>query len=632
MKNLIAPIILLCLTMVCTMNAQPYKTFKPDNIVAEPALHPSDVNHLFDGSINTYWNSNRAVNPNINNPEIIEMQYSNPTAIDSLFLRSLNLDERRKDPFNFKIEAKGNGATDTWTLLLERSESIPLFVQKGELLKFKLNNTKAYPKYRIVIYKARTTYLKNVALAELEMRGPEVEPDLHLEIFQIKVSIGSSTLAVVKDYNVSPAKVVSSTLIDAGDNSEDGVLIAKVIKNKASSKLDRILITHDDKDHIGGLVSLLPLRCSDKVINGINIQPENPVSNKLDLYLVEATKKIHVEPKITQFVSANTLQKFVWQNNLDLELSPSSTTGNKPIKFITLAANGVLRDLGTTIDKLNANNRSGVALIVWDDFSFLIQGDMQAAGKGQSIGRTNDDYISPSTRIPENWNSSITSVQSAKSIKVTKDNLTGRTTDGIKRIGLGELDKPTAPKPELISLVTPSNPLKPTRKERKQLKMFYFQKYIAYPNEWLFDLGINIKDYNGSDKYGHACVSLVPHHGGMTSNLWFDSDHGIVSCNRKGDYGHPVPQAMEAAYYTSGIKNFYFTYLEDGWENNHVIINRKSELNSWKSSISDPSLNFEVLSSSEDFFKVEVKIVDDVKKFKISNGDGSGGVFKKCQH
>ena len=608
--------------------------------------------NLFDEDPSTYWQCRRNVSLSPNNPEWIHFTYASKVVLNEVRLTSTGRQDRRNDPKNFKIIA-WNDETDS-TLLYERNETTQLFSNPQEELTFPLNNAEAFTSYGLFITGKPATYISNVALAELTFKGPQTnsvksgekevdESQLSLKIYQIKVSVGHASLVVVR--NTDTGEVLSSTLIDAGNESSDGRLIARVIKDIADSRLDYVFITHYDKDHYLGLIGrggLLELRCKDGNIDEDNIVPSNPTANRLTVYAVnynntcpagKVDKNNYIVPKalcdpLKEYEGQNKLTVQPWKPDTKLPLGGS-------VQFISLAVNGTLREGGTR-DNLTKNNRSGVALITWGDFSFLIQGDMEGAKSKGQIARTNTYYwpnlANQSKRIPANWNQG--TGQLAKDITFKQNMPWAGSLEGIVRESLGDMDKAGLPITSPLGIKVDGSE-GPPNKRRKVLNQYYYKYYIAHPNPWLHQLGNTIDNHNGKGGYAQVSVALIPHHGALTSNLWFDSKHGIISCNAAGNHGHPNAQAVEAAYHTAGISDFYFTYLKDGFTHHGKTLNRLTEITNWKETYisKNPFLHpvdFHILGTSDNYFKIEVKDEVGQKMFRINNGTENTGEFISC--
>lgn len=428
------------------------------------------------------------------------------------------------------------------------------------------------------------------------------ENELLLEIYQIKVSVGHATLVVVKDktrtYPGSIKKLVySSTLIDAGlRGNTDGQLIVEVIKEHANSRLDRILITHLDTDHLGGLGNkttpgILAARCSA----GGEINPSLNQGRRLQLIFKEGLdedtpKAFSGLLEIPDFLGK--YKRLDWEKNLDFYLGPPGSRAWDAIQLKTLAKNGELRkvdplspkpplDIGTKSGP-RKNNISGVLTIVWGEFSYLVLGDLQAAKEMTfQVSRTKSDYKNVFT-VPE-WDErtlGIPGTQLAVTKKVTKNQDPPATLDEFIRKTLRTQDKSTK---SFTDFTTDD----------------LYKYYVASPNEWQHDLGKVIKDYNNHDKtggnsYAHACVALVPHHGAMTSNLWFDTNHAVFGTPHNNENGHPNMQAVMATKNTSNAGNIYFTHLSD-----HDGFNRHAELRRLINRNDIQNTTFNILSHGE---------------------------------
>ena len=399
------------------------------------------------------------------------------------------------------------------------------------------------------------------------------ESDLRLEIYQIRVSIGHATLVVVKHKTTN--EVYSSTLIDTGVSKDDGQLIVDVIQQHAASRLDRILLTHLDGDHIAGLGAgvdsrgVLAERCDP-----VNGKIRNP-NRKLQLIynLTRAAPgAIDNAAAFDRLLDIAEYQpyytKMDWAKNLDFYLGPFDSPAWDAIQLKTLAVDGYMRKLNDTQLELgkdvtagknsNAkNNVSGVLTIVWGKFSFLIQGDMQASKEmkfqvARTVSYYRDQHIVPEWEIRDLGDPNS---QLAKNKRATKN------------------QNPPVSKDEFVrkTLRTEDASQKPFSSFRNDP----YANFVASPNKWHHDLGRVIKDYNNFDEpikraYAHACVALVPHHGAMTSNLWFDSNHAIFGTPYNNHHGHPNMQAIMATLNTGQANNLYFTHLSDHHDHNRL--------------------------------------------------------------
>ena len=392
-----------------------------------------------------------------------------------------------------------------------------------------------------------------------------------LEIYQVKVGEGHSTLIVTKSTDATPV-IYKSVLIDAGKGSKDATLIAQLINdpNVANGQLDVVMVTHHDQDHWGGLPGtggLLRKRC----LTGGSLKAANP--NRLKLYMSIRDGNLPTSNRMRENNLNNTFNpngedNLVirhWERDLDIRLLPRSCT-SFDISIHTLAINGFRRDGGGRIPlDGNANNvvknkNSAIATVVWGEFSFLLQGDMYSAGTEGKITRTTTDYrrAEDNRRFPTTWSGG--TVQNA--ITSTRNNSTYSSADFIR------LNNSTANQSFAASTAVefPS-------------QLDNYAHWVANPARWHHELGQTINDYNGTiDEYGYACVALVPHHGALSSSHWFKTSHAIIGSNKNNNNGHPNIKAISSLYNTTGATNFYITYLLDNQVYSGTTINRLTEM------------------------------------------------------
>lgn len=418
-------------------------------------------------------------------------------------------------------------------------------------------------------------WMLSFLLASLQLHA-QTASDTKLEIYQIKVSEGHATLVVTK--NNAGTIIYKSVLIDAGESKNDAILIEQVINRNdvARGRLDVVMITHHDQDHWGGLPGssgLLSKRCTSTG----SLRSSNPNPLKLYMSLDAINPPESDRMKEAQLIAqyGNNIEVRNWEQDLDIDLMPVLAPAI-PIFIRTIAINGMRRD-GTDRLILNSggvrkNKSSAVASVVWGEFSFLIQGDLMADKSNASILRTTTEYRrnEQGKRLPNLWtgsgiqNAKIATRAQMKSGYSAAYFIRGRNEALKESVELGVTSSYFADKPG-----------------------FKYPHWVGNPAEWHVKLGNTINAYNGTaNKYGHACVALVPHHGALTSNHWFHTTHAIIGSNDENNFGHPNVKAIASLYNTSGAKNFYITYLLNksvavgaGDKRRRVDVDRLDEMN-----------------------------------------------------
>lgn len=378
--------------------------------------------------------------------------------------------------------------------------------------------------------------------------------DTKLEIYQIKVSEGHATLIVTK--NNAGTEIYKSVLIDAGESGDDATLIEDLIKKKAGGKLDVVMVTHHDKDHWGGLPGsngLLHKRCKSTGSLAASNTGGGGTLVPLDLYYslnsINLPSGQNIRKDDLERDYGGGIKVFDWQSNLEIGLMSVPVIVDIDIKIKTLAINGLRRDNPADALNLNSGNvkknkASAIALITWNDFSFLIQGDMYSTSASGKISRTTTDYrrSERNRRLPPQWTGS--SVQNA--ITATRSGYAFSNSDFVRKSkDISKSNTATS------GLVFPSD-------------LGAAPHWVGNPEQWHHRLGTLIDENNGEvNEYGHACVALAPHHGATTSNHWFNSPHVLIGSNKNNKNGHPNINAALSLFNTSGASNLYFTYLLD---------------------------------------------------------------------
>lgn len=443
----------------------------------------------------------------------------------------------------------------------------------------------------------RKTYIWMLSflLASLQLHAQSAA-DTKLEIYQIKVSEGHATLIVTK--NNAGTIIYKSVLIDAGESKDDADLIEQMIKRNdvARGRLDVVMVTHHDKDHWGGLPNtagnttqgLLAKRCT--ATGSLAAYNTNSAGILVPLKLYYSTSAQNpptgsrIKPGDLSYLFGANLRVANWEKDLDIEMMPNVPTIDIQIK--TLAVNGYRRDgtdrlantvkgsyknktdlTGSSANLLHLkaeakNNNSATAIVVWGAFSFLIQGDLEADGSKAQIAQTITAYRrnSEAERLPVRWDAG-----GAPYAKIKKYAASTPATYDNNHFIRKPFSKSEAKQPFNVTAYLQNKPAP--------------RHWVANPAEWHHRLGTTINAYNESggrivNKYGHACVALVPHHGAFTSNHWFTTRHALIGSNHENANGHPNPQAIASLYNTTGATNFYITYLL-----NASGINRLNEVN-----------------------------------------------------
>lgn len=235
-----------------------------------------------------------------------------------------------------------------------------------------------------------------------ELGGSQYRPQ-DLIINNVRVGQGDSTLIL------GPQKADGSritVLFDVGDipNRDGGNILRTVLFKAGVKKIDHLIISHDDADHIGGIAfggvhgtSILlgfnnvPGASGDDDGDGIedwvkgsplfDPDPEElglgddiKVNNFIDYGEELMRDGVQAIDKYNRFANAvgnrTTLNSQADVNDFSIDL------GNGAIMTL-YAANGYVKDRGTRVAHVNTpNERSLSFLVTYGDFDYLISGDL----------------------------------------------------------------------------------------------------------------------------------------------------------------------------------------------------------------------------------------------------------------
>ncbi|MDH7445941.1 hypothetical protein [Aquimarina sp. 2201CG14-23] len=676
MKKLInKSILLLVVLFCCNQLIQAQELLKPNYkdvspLRAQPPLTSKyNINNLDTANPNNYFDflahndvSQRSRDPKDN---YIQYTYNSPITVSRIKIGLPNLKSPDYDHLRIK-EFRIQGSIDgkNWkTLQLKKGQSYN-FGGSGRLNILTLNfeNSLAFPVKFLRFYLV-DTYAKKafqdwdagtkVLIGYFLVYGNNIpfDENLRLSINQIPVSKGHATLVVTKDIATTPPKIISSVLIDAGYDNTDAIKIINVINKEAKGRLDRVYITHVDQDHWGGLrtydpkekefndnkLGILAYRCDATSLgNPYSIFQKN--TNKLLIFYNEEEEKSPLfQGKYDNFpiakIQLNLAQK-LWKSDQKHLVLGNSQDG-KPILLKTLAVNLEMKSSTSKIETstlgsgASKNDRSGVIIITWDHFSFLIQGDLQGDPLSNNrnnpalhseVSRTITSYTSRNNfynyrelRLPEEYEyNKEKDNPAAKSLTFDQiEAINPELNTGFFRIPLINFNYLTKEQEDKLRKKTPNKVLNILDSDYVMSN----KDYIASVDISRHKLAEVIETHNGDSGYGHACIALAPHHGGNTANLWFDTGIAIIGTNNRNEYGHPRPEALRSLYTTSGVRDYYFTYLlNKGGHNRYDFVTNYAT--KWPN-LARYALKYETGKSNGDYIKFEVQTDPINSDFKV---------------
>lgn len=230
-----------------------------------------------------------------------------------------------------------------------------------------------------------------------------------LEILNIRVGQGDSTLILGPPVNGERVSV----LVDAGDigGRDGGNILRAVLSKNGVSKLDYVIVTHYDADHIGGLVSggahgISFLLGWNKVPGNLGDDDQDGVIDWIgQKYWKPDPEEMGTgdDVPVRYFVdrgdqAPNTSQAYAKYRNIvnaygtRLSLENQSDVDGFQIDLgagatmKALAANGYVRGRGQRVTRVNTENERSLSFLVsYGKFDYLISGDLI----GQIYGREN---------------------------------------------------------------------------------------------------------------------------------------------------------------------------------------------------------------------------------------------------
>lgn len=194
-----------------------------------------------------------------------------------------------------------------------------------------------------------------------------------LRIINVRVGQGDATLIQgPKQINGKQVNI----LFDAGNISsrDGGNILRTVLYKRGIKKLDYVIISHYDADHIGGVVSggvhgtSFLLGFDEKPGGGDDIEVVNFI-DRGDKYppTSQAYKKYKTIANSKNRISIDNQSKL---NDFEIDLGNGA-------RAYALAANGFVKGESQKVNNVNTENERSLSfLIKYKDFDFLISGDL----------------------------------------------------------------------------------------------------------------------------------------------------------------------------------------------------------------------------------------------------------------
>lgn len=238
-----------------------------------------------------------------------------------------------------------------------------------------------------------------------------------LEITNIRVGQGDATL-IQGPIKSDGTRV--NILFDAGDiNDRDGGnIIRAVLWKKKIKKLDYLIISHDDADHLGGIafggahgtsillgINNVPGDSGDDDGNGVedwikgapHFIPDPGEMGKDDDLLVEHFVDYGEQNMRSDTIAIKKYNQFANSMGTRITIADQNSVDNFEIdlgngaRMICYAGNGYVRGRDKRVRRVNTPNEMSLSfLITYNDFDFLLSGDLIGRKAGAENARVEE--------------------------------------------------------------------------------------------------------------------------------------------------------------------------------------------------------------------------------------------------
>ena len=258
--------------------------------------------------------------------------------------------------------------------------------------------------YRIYLIMALIVFMF-VAVIPIKFSSVQAEENTNIKIHYIDVGQGDSTFIEFSD---------GKTMLIDGGEEDYGKRVVKYIKNLGYTKIDYMVATHSDSDHIGGLITVLK-----KMEVGVIYRPFTISVNSEYDFVDELYTQFLTNLNSYQVDTSDTYAEFlslVYDETINDNLSTIKTISsaenlfsqdeNNPylIKFFMPRAEecySTLRiDNCYTVNKHEDNNDSSAVIeIITESSKFLFMGDLTTEGESEFLDSISDRTMLASVSV-----------------------------------------------------------------------------------------------------------------------------------------------------------------------------------------------------------------------------------------
>jgi beta-lactamase superfamily II metal-dependent hydrolase len=208
-----------------------------------------------------------------------------------------------------------------------------------------------------------------------------------IEIIHINIGQGDSTLIIGPKENGQNVSI----LIDAGNikNPDAGQVLSTLLHEKNISKLDAVIVTHYDADHLGGLIT----KPADRAKNywGTRVQDglDGVKGTDDDVSIMKVIDRGFSDIKSDETTTLKQYKVFANNHNNHVSLVTKADINNFQLDLganatlTALSANGYVKNHNKRVDDVTTENERSLSFLLnYGDFNYFIGGDVTGRSSG----------------------------------------------------------------------------------------------------------------------------------------------------------------------------------------------------------------------------------------------------------